>query len=191
MAEDKKHLHGNKSHRTPIRIFGTNPNNPEEGRIFLWTKAGWFERIEGQSGDMTFFLVAQSEDELRDFVAHDDPSADLTQLGPEYRKRASEEFTGQPTSSDLEIYLATERQRTNRLLTITGISLVIMGLLIFGAGFYFRLTYNPVNFNVSKVSEYRLAYSQAYSAGIIGILIGLIMHIFGWIFMGFTNMGKR
>jgi len=48
-----------------------------------------------------------------------------------------------------------------------------------------------VNFNVSKVSEYRLEYAQAYSAGLTAILIGLIMHIFGWAIMGFTNMGKR
>ena len=178
MVEQKENLKRNKSHAASIKIFGTNPNNPEEGRIFLWTKAGWFERIEGESGDLTFTDVAQSEIELRDFVKRDDPSVDLVQLGTEYRKKTAAEFT-----DDLEMYYATERERRNRSLTATGISLVILGLLILGAGIYFRSTYNPVNF---KSADYKFLYLQAYSGGLSGIIVGTIMHVFGWVILGLT-----
>ena len=30
-----------------LGAFGTDPDNPENGRIFIWTQVGWFERIEG------------------------------------------------------------------------------------------------------------------------------------------------
>jgi hypothetical protein len=190
MAEASKHLQGNESHRAPTRIFGTNSNNPEEGRIFLWTKAGWFERIESQSGDVTFNSVAQSEDELRKFVARDNPPDDMIQLGPEYRKRVSAEFTGQSASSDLEILLEIEHERKTRILTVIGISLVVLGLFIFGAGIYFRATYNPVNFNVSKVSQYKLEFSQAYSAGLSAIIDGLVMYICGAIITVFYMRQK-
>ena len=178
MVEQKKNLQRNRSHAASIKIFGTNPANPAKGRIFLWTKAGWFERIEGESGDMTFTDVAQSEAELRDFVKRDDPSADLVQLGIEYRKKTAAEFTG-----DLEIYYATDQERRNRALTAAGISFVILGLLIFGGGIYFRSTYNAINF---KPADYKFLYLQAYSGGLSGIIVGTIVHVFGWVILGLT-----
>lgn len=81
-----------------IQILGTNPDTPEEGRIFVWTKMGWFERLEGQSGDVAFTPIAQSESELRELISRDDPSADLVQLGREYRKMVSKEFIEQSPS---------------------------------------------------------------------------------------------
>ena len=188
MAERKEQLHRNESSGAPIRILGTNPNNPEDGKILLWTKAGWFERIENQSGDVSFTLVAKSADELKDFVERDLGSVKLFQLGPEYRRKVSEEFTGQSMSSDLEIYYATERERKNKLLTTIGISLIIIGLLVFGVGIYFRLTYSPINF---KADQYSLLFRQVYSAGLSGILAGGIKDVFGWIFVGLSNGGKR
>jgi hypothetical protein len=178
MVAQKENLHRKKSRAAPIRIFGTDPDNPAEGRIFLWTKAGWFERIEDQPGDLTFTDVAQSEVELRDFIKRDDPSVDLVQLGTEYRKKTLAEFT-----DDIEIYYATERERRNRLLTITGTSFVILGLLILGAGIYFRSTYNPVNF---KSADYKFLYLQAYSGGLSGVIVGAIMLVFGWVILGLT-----
>ena len=81
-----------------LRILGTKPDNPDEGRIFIWTKSGWFERIEGESGGVAFIPVAQSEDELRKFISRDDSSSDLVPLSREYREMVSEEFTTQSTS---------------------------------------------------------------------------------------------
>jgi hypothetical protein len=46
---DKKELRG-----TRLRIHGTNTDHPGEGRIFVRTKTGWFERIEGSPGNVAF-----------------------------------------------------------------------------------------------------------------------------------------
>jgi hypothetical protein len=70
----------------------------KQGKIFLWTKLGWFERIVGESGDVAFTPVAQSEDELRKIIARYNPSADLVPLGGNYRKIVSEEFMDQSLS---------------------------------------------------------------------------------------------
>jgi hypothetical protein len=81
-----------------LRIFGTDPDNPDNGRIFVWTKIGWFERIEGQSGDAAFTPVAQSEGELHELISRDDKSADLVQLGGKWRRMVSKEFMEQSPS---------------------------------------------------------------------------------------------
>jgi hypothetical protein len=81
-----------------VRVLGTDRDNPEEGRIFVWTKMGWFERIEGQSGDVAFTPIAESEDELHELISRDDPSVDLFPLGRKYRKMISEEFMEQSES---------------------------------------------------------------------------------------------
>ena len=81
-----------------LQIFGTDPDNPDNGRIFVLTNMGWFERIEDQSGAVAFTHIAQSESELREFISRDDPSANLVQLGGEYRKMISEEFMEQAPS---------------------------------------------------------------------------------------------
>ena len=81
-----------------IQILGTNPDTPEEGRIFVWTKMGWFERLEGQSGNVAFTPVADSEEELRELISRDNAQADLHELSGEYRKMVSEEFIEQSRS---------------------------------------------------------------------------------------------
>ena len=78
-----------------LQIFGTDPDNPDNGRIFVLTNTGWFERIEGQSGGVAFTFIAQSESELREYISRDDASANLVQLGGEYREMVSEEFMEQ------------------------------------------------------------------------------------------------
>jgi hypothetical protein len=98
MVEGREHMDRNEFRGARLRIFGTNPDSPEEGRIFVWTKSGWFERIEGQSGDVAFTQIAKSEDDLRELISRDDPSVDLVLLGHEYRKMVSEEFTEQSES---------------------------------------------------------------------------------------------
>ena len=81
-----------------LRIYGTNRADPDEGRVFVWTKTGWFERIEGSSGNVAFTPIAESEAELRELIAEDDPNFDLVELGGDYRKTVSEEFREQSTS---------------------------------------------------------------------------------------------
>ena len=81
-----------------IQILGTNPDEPDNGRIFVWTKMAWFERLEGQWGDVAFTPVAESEKELRELVLQDDPEADLVELGGEFGKQVAEEFISQSPS---------------------------------------------------------------------------------------------
>ncbi len=86
---------------TKIQILGTNPDNPEDGRIFVWTKMGWLERLEGQSGDVAFTPIAESEKELREIISRDNPDAELYDITGEFRKQVVEEFIDQsPSYSD-------------------------------------------------------------------------------------------
>ena len=98
MVEDREHMAREEFRGARLRIFGTDPDNPGEGRVFVWTKVGWFERVQGPWGDVAFTPVAQSEEELREWISRDDPSVDLVQLGREYRKMVSEEFMEQSPS---------------------------------------------------------------------------------------------
>ena len=81
-----------------IQILGTNPDAPEKGRIFVWSKMGWFERLEGPSGNVAFTHVADSEEELRELISRDNPRADLRDIGGVYRKEVSVEFIQQSRS---------------------------------------------------------------------------------------------
>ena len=77
MDDDKGHREREESRGAQIQILGTNPDNPEKGRIFVWTKMGWFERLEGPSGDIAFTPIADSEEELRETISRDNPNTDL------------------------------------------------------------------------------------------------------------------
>ena len=101
MADNEEHSEREESRGAKIQILGTNPADPEKGRIFVWTKMGWFERLEGQSGDIAFTPIAESEKELRELISRDNPNADLDDLRGKYRKKVSEEFIEQsPSYSD-------------------------------------------------------------------------------------------
>ena len=100
MVEDNKQMNRDKdaARSASLQIFGTDPDNPDDGRIFVWTMMGWYERIEGRSGNVAFTHIAQSESELRELISRDDPSTSLTHLGGEYRKMISKEFMEQSPS---------------------------------------------------------------------------------------------
>ena len=101
MVDNERHSEREASRGAKIQILGTNPDNPEKGRIFVWTKMGWFERLEGQSGDVAFTPIADSEEELRELISRDNPKADLDDIRGKYRKKVSEEFIEQsPSYSD-------------------------------------------------------------------------------------------
>jgi len=98
MAEDRGHSEREESRGAKIQILGTNPDNPEKRRIFVWAKMGWFERLEGPSGDIAFTHIANSEEELRELISRENPNTDLDDLRGKYRKRVSEEFMEQSPS---------------------------------------------------------------------------------------------
>jgi hypothetical protein len=98
MANDEGQSEREEFRGARIQILGTNPDDPENGRVFVWTKMGWFERLEGQWGDVAFTPVAESEEELRELILRDNPEADLNELGGGFRKKVSEEFIEQSPS---------------------------------------------------------------------------------------------
>ena len=98
MANIEEHSEGEESRGAQIQILGTNPENPENGRIFVWTKMGWFERLGGPSGNIAFTPIADSAEELRELISRDNPNSDLDDLRGTYRKRIAEEFKEQSSS---------------------------------------------------------------------------------------------
>ena len=104
MVDNGEHSEQEEFRGARIQILGTNPDTPEEGRIFVWTKMGWFERLLGPSGNVAFTPVADSEEELRELITQDNPKVDLDELCGKYgkyRKKVSEEFIEQsPSYSD-------------------------------------------------------------------------------------------
>ena len=65
------------------RIYVTNPDDPEEGRIFIYAKARWYERESGPWGDVVYPHVADQEEDLDDYMAQDGSPEDLTELDPD------------------------------------------------------------------------------------------------------------
>lgn len=64
------------------RVYTTDAEHPENGRIFIWTQMGWFERVEGPWGDVAFTPVADDEAQLKDWLAQNQKSdIDLIELG--------------------------------------------------------------------------------------------------------------
>ena len=89
------------------------------------------------------------------------------------------------TRSDLEYYYAIEHTRMSRLLTITGISSFIFGLLILGAGIFFRMIYDPASFNIAG---YSMSNLETYAVGLSGIVVGSLLAIGGLVMI---VMNKR
>ena len=77
------------------RVFGTNPDAPERGQIFIWTQIGWFEREVGPWGNVAFTPVADSEDQLREMVSRNNPVADLVEMDNEFGRMVYREFKEQ------------------------------------------------------------------------------------------------
>jgi len=98
MAERKKDQAKNDITDNRVRVFGTDAANPDDRRTFVWTKSGWFERIQGESGGVAFIPAAKSEDEVRELISRGGTTADLVQVSGKYRKTVTEEFMEQTTS---------------------------------------------------------------------------------------------
>jgi hypothetical protein len=80
------------------QVLGTNAERPEDGRIFVWTKIGWFERLLGPDGDAAFTWIARSEHELRDILNSQNPATDLFELDNDFTGHIVEEFKAQTVS---------------------------------------------------------------------------------------------
>jgi hypothetical protein len=67
--EDPKYLEEDLFAGADPRIFVSDPHDLDEARTFVWSPAGWFERIEGDSGAVEFSPVALDEEELREWLS--------------------------------------------------------------------------------------------------------------------------
>jgi len=78
------------------RIFTTNPDEPEEGRTFIWALTMWFERIEDEeSGAVEFSpLAGMDEPALHEWLREQDLEMDEVD-GTEFARTVREEFLGQ------------------------------------------------------------------------------------------------
>jgi hypothetical protein len=104
MLEEDEMPAGNEFLGARPRVLVTNAAEPEDGRTFVWTKMGWFEREEGNLGDVAFARIADSEDELRGLLYSGHTKLDLFEAGGEFRKTVTAEFIDQepinPDSAD-------------------------------------------------------------------------------------------
>ena len=92
MVEGMDHMARQQFEGARPRVFGTVPDNPEKGRVFIWTKMGWLEREEGPWGEVAFSPIAESEDELKNMLMEEDPDFDLVELDNEFGKTVFQEF---------------------------------------------------------------------------------------------------
>ena len=97
------------AHADP-RIFVTDPDNPEEGRTFVWALTRWFERIEGDTGAVEFSPAAEDEDELREWLSEQGLEITEIDVDNEFGRSVREEFLEQtplypeaPELSDQEL----------------------------------------------------------------------------------------
>jgi len=80
---------------TEPRIFSTHPKYPENGRTFIWAWTEWFERLEGDSGAVSFTPVADSEPELRRWLVLQKRDRDITEITGEFARDVKDEFLEQ------------------------------------------------------------------------------------------------
>lgn len=79
---------------TRPQVMVTNPDNPLEGRTFVWAWTQWFERIEGSTGAVAFEPVASSEDELSRYISQE-REIELYPPDRDYRNMVYNEFIEQ------------------------------------------------------------------------------------------------
>lgn len=79
---------------TRPRVYGTAIRNPEERRIFVWAWTRWFEREEGATGAVAFVPLADSEEELRGWLSHEEEQ-EFEELENRYGAIVREEFLNQ------------------------------------------------------------------------------------------------
>lgn len=77
-----------------LRVFVTNPDEPEVGRTFVWALTKWYERMVGETGAVAFPPITETEEELRETLSPQE-SADLTEVDDTFAEMVREEFLEQ------------------------------------------------------------------------------------------------
>jgi hypothetical protein len=76
------------------RVFSTNPDEPGEGRTFVWTPTGWIERIDADTGAVEFSPLSMDEDELRSWLSEQD--IEITEIDDEFARIVRDEVRNEP-----------------------------------------------------------------------------------------------
>ena len=73
------------------RVFTTDPENPDEARIFVWAPTGWFERVEDEeSGAVEFSPLSMDEHALREWLSESE--LEIDEIDDEFARTVREEF---------------------------------------------------------------------------------------------------
>jgi len=82
---------------TSPRVFSTNPHTPEDGRTFVWAWTEWFERIEGESGAVTFSPIDTRTEEEFNYWLSQQGDYDLSTIEDrQFGRDVLDEFLEQP-----------------------------------------------------------------------------------------------
>ena len=79
------------------RVFSTTPDNPEDGRTFVWAKARWYQRVEGSLNEAVFQPLGDSTSDLGQVLSADEMDR-LDELDPadsEYARAVRRAFLEQ------------------------------------------------------------------------------------------------
>jgi hypothetical protein len=86
------------------RVFSTSPDDPDEGRTFVWARTKWFEREESESGAVEFSPLEMSEAEIHDWLRGQD--LEMTELDDAFANDVRDEFRSEsslyPEPAELE-----------------------------------------------------------------------------------------
>lgn len=74
-----------------VAVFATQPEAPEEGRIFLWCDTMWYELVVGDSDAIAFEPVASTQEEL-DALLADGEERELWELDDEFAEDLARSF---------------------------------------------------------------------------------------------------
>jgi hypothetical protein len=85
-------LHPDLNQGLPPRVFATQPDDPQSGRVFVWGQARWFERVESptENGAVEFTPFADSEEELREHLM--ELGLDIDELDDDFARMVRDEF---------------------------------------------------------------------------------------------------
>jgi hypothetical protein len=77
--------------QTDPRVFVTDPDAPEDNRVFVWANTQWFERIESEeTGAAEFSPLSMDEHMLREWLSESD--LEMTEIDDEFARDVRDEF---------------------------------------------------------------------------------------------------
>lgn len=76
------------------RVYVTSDG--ESRRTFVWARTRWYERLfDATTGAVEFSRVADSDEELRDWLREQDPDLDIDERDESFAELVREEFLNQ------------------------------------------------------------------------------------------------